>query len=145
MPNAGRGRICTKRNTRRHLRKPLRSKILIKEDHQSRLVLAIYTNRRQNIRPMLWQVSTICQLASLTTGRANANDDTLAIRTMGAQHHGTFPNWKASTQIPSCRNRLLHQMGRGRTTNNDNWEEHPKFRMEDNNMPIRNTTSTCLW
>ena len=63
---------------------------------------------------------TIRQLASLTTRRTNADDSTLAVRTMGARHHGTIPNWKGSAQVPSSRNRLLHQMSRGRTTSNDN-------------------------
>jgi hypothetical protein len=57
---------------------------------------------------------------TLTTRRTNANDSTLAIRIMGVRHHGTTPNQKASAQIPSSRNRLLHQMGGGRTTSNYN-------------------------
>ena len=127
MLNTGRGRICPKRNTRRHLHKSYKSTILVKKDRQGRLLLAIYTNRRQHIRPTMRQVPTIRQLAPLTTRRADTNDDALAFRVMGAGHHGTTPNWKTSTQIPSSRNRLLHQMGGSRTTSDDNWEECLEF------------------
>ena len=92
MTNAGRGRIFPKRNTRRHLRKSLRSTIHVKEDRQSRLLLAIYTNGCQLVCPTLQQVPTIRQPASFTTRRTDANDSALAIRTMGVRHHGTTPN-----------------------------------------------------
>ena len=43
MPSTRWGRICFKRNTRRRLWEPLKGTILIKEDRQSRLLLAIHT------------------------------------------------------------------------------------------------------
>ena len=89
-------------------------------------------------------MSTICQLAPLDAGRTNTNDSTLAVCAMGARHHGTIPCRKTSTKVPSGRDRLLHQMGRDKTTNDDNREKHPKFCLEGGNMPIWDTTSTCL-
>ena len=145
MLNANQSRICPKRNTLRHLRKPLRSMIFVKKDRQSRLLLAIHTSGCQRIRPILWQVPTVRQPTSLTTRRTDANNGTLAIRAMGVRHHGTIPNRKASAQIPSNRNWLLHQMSGSGTTSNYNWEEHLEFRMEGCDIQIRNTMSACLW
>uniref|UniRef100_A0A2N9EIR5 RNase H type-1 domain-containing protein n=1 Tax=Fagus sylvatica TaxID=28930 RepID=A0A2N9EIR5_FAGSY len=63
---------------------------------------------------------TVRQPTSLTTRRTHANNGTLAIRAMGVRHHRTIPNRKASAQIPSNHNRLLHQMGESETTSNYN-------------------------
>ena len=87
---------------------------------------------------------TICQPTPLTSRRTDTNDVTLVVRTMGVGHHGTIPNRKVLAQVPSSHNRLLHYMGRSRTSSHYNREEHPKFRMEDSDMQIWNTTSTCV-
>ena len=89
-------------------------------------------------------MSTIHQLASLTIRKTYINDGTLAVRTMGARHHGTITNRKTSAKVPNSRNRLFHQMDKGRTTSNDNREEHPKFCLEGSSVPIRDITSTRL-
>ena len=141
MSDASRSRICSKRNSWRDMRKPFRCPVTIQEGHRSRILLVVHTNGRKPTCLTLRQVPTIHQPAPLPIRRTDTYDITLAIRTIGPRHHGTFPHWKMSTKIRGSRHRLLYQLGRSRTISHNNRKEHTKLCLEDSNMPIRHPTS----
>ena len=87
---------------------------------------------------------TVHQSTTLTSGSDGTNDGPLAFRAIGIGHNGTIPNWKMTAQVSGGCNRLLHQMGGSRTTGDYYRKEHPKFRMEDNNLQVWGSTSTCV-
>ena len=60
---------------------------------------------------------------------------------MGFGHHGTSTNRTKTIEIPSSRNRLLHQMGGSQTTLDDHRKEHKGICMEGDHMQIRNPKS----
>ena len=45
----------------------------------------------------------------------HTNEQPLAIRLLGIGHSRTLPHGNMATQVPCYRDRLLHQIGQGRT------------------------------
>ena len=50
-----------------------------------------------------------------------------------------------ATEIPSCWNRLFHQVGRSRTTHYDHRKEHKRVRVEGNHMQVWNPQDFHIW
>ena len=74
---------------------------------------------------------------AIAIGGTYTNERPLAIRPMGVGHSRTLPHSDATTQVPYRRDRLFHQMGRGKTIGHYRGEKCLKFRLEKYHLLLR--------
>ena len=69
---------------------------------------------------------------------------TLDICTMGDRHYGPPTTRKEVSKVLTCRNRLLHEMGRNRSTGNNHRSKGTKFCIEKYCMQVRDPKDNHL-
>ena len=104
------------------VRKLLRSAFIGSQAHTSRVLLAYNAEGYPILRKSMWQVPMLQQCHKITVWTIHPDERPMALRSMGTGHHGTLSDGDVTTQVPSYRDQLLHQMGRGRTTGNHHKE-----------------------
>ncbi|GFZ19883.1 hypothetical protein Acr_28g0005880 [Actinidia rufa] len=88
MSPTRRGGVRSTRNTRRHMRKSLRSQVAGKEDYSPRILLADHRTRCGSIYKEIRQMPEICPRQPSPSHRDGTDVQPLAIRLMGDRHSG---------------------------------------------------------
>ena len=107
----------------RGMRKPFRGTITGPQTHTSRILFAYNAKGCLILCEGMWQVPTLQQCHKATIRTTHLNEHPMAFCSLGTRQYGTLFDGNATTQIPSCGDRLLHQMGRSRTTGYHHGEE----------------------
>ncbi|GFY91031.1 hypothetical protein Acr_07g0012270 [Actinidia rufa] len=91
MSPTRRGRVCSTRNTRRHMLKSLRCKIVSEENYSPRIFLADHRTRCGSIYKEMRQMPEVCPRQPSPSHRDGTNVQPLAIRPVGIDILGPLP------------------------------------------------------
>ena len=136
--NPRRTRLCHKRSTRRGMQKPLGDMLTHTQVDTGWILLAYYAERCPILCEGVRQVPTLQQRHTTTNRGTHANERSLAIRLVGIGHSRPFSHGHAAIQVPYCGDRLLYQMGRGRTISHHHRKECPELCLERHHLQLRN-------
>lgn len=145
MPNPRWSRLCHKRSAWRSMHEPLESMLTGSQAETGLILLACHANRHPILRKGVWQVSTLQQRHATTFRGTYTNERPLAVCPMGVGHRRTFAHYNTAAQIPHHGDRLLYQMGQGKTIGHYHRKECTKLHLEKHHLPLQNPHGLCLW
>ena len=132
----GRSQVCFGSGARGSLQWSHGGKVSRQKDHKGRLFLAPNATRHGRFHQKVWQLPKVWKCP---TSPRRENDDhffTLAICTMGDWHYRPPTTRKETSKVLTHRNRLLHEVGGGRSTGNNHRSKGTKFCMEKYCMQV---------
>ena len=131
-----RSRLCHERITQGSMWESLEGTLASSKADTSRVLLAYYAVGHPVLHESVWQVPALQQHHMIAISRTNNNKRPLAVRPVGIGHSRTYPYGNMTAQVPYPRDRLLHQMGQGRTIGYYHEEKCPKLHLEKYHLPL---------
>ena len=113
-----------------------RSSNISRKSLEAGILLAYNTQRCDRPSQEMQNLSGARQDIAPPVRALNVDHKPLSLPTMGFGHIGTPAHWQGSVQIHNRRNRLLHQVGRGRTLSHNYRAEDTQFCVTSHHMQV---------